>query len=46
VVGRQDAPHAVRVSLMPGADTNRLEGALRILAEILEEPPEPGLVVV
>jgi len=46
VVGRQDAPHAVRVSLMPVADTGRLEGALRILAEILEEPPEPGLVVV
>lgn len=46
VVGRQDAPHAVRVSLMPVADLGRLEGALRILAEILEEPPEPGLVVV
>jgi DNA-binding transcriptional MocR family regulator len=46
VVGRQDAPHAIRISLMPVADTTRLEGALRILAEILEEPPEPGQVVV
>jgi DNA-binding transcriptional MocR family regulator len=47
VVGRQDAPHAIRISLMPVADIARLEGALRILAEILEEPPEePGLVVV
>jgi DNA-binding transcriptional MocR family regulator len=46
VVGRQDAPHAVRVSLMSEPDFERLEGALRILAEILEEPPEPGPMVV
>lgn len=45
-VGRHDPVHAVRISLSPVADESRLESALQVLAEILEQPPEPGDVVV
>jgi DNA-binding transcriptional MocR family regulator len=46
LVGRIATPHAVRVCLGTPADRDRLEGALRILAGILEESPQAGPAVV
>lgn len=46
IAGRAPPPHAVRVCLGPVADRGRLEEGLRVLAEILSQPPEPCQVVV
>ena len=46
IAGRASPPHAVRVCLGPIADRRRLEQGLQVLAEILEQPPEPCQVVV
>ncbi|HEU4474088.1 MAG TPA: PLP-dependent aminotransferase family protein [Gemmatimonadales bacterium] len=43
VVGRESAPHAVRVSLGATASRARLEEGLRRLAELLRDGPEPSL---
>ena len=43
VVGRESAPHAVRVSLGATASRARLEVGLGRLAELLREGPEPSL---
>ncbi|MGD8377542.1 MAG: PLP-dependent aminotransferase family protein [Acidobacteriota bacterium] len=40
------APAAVRISLLPVADLDRLEADLRTLTDILERPGEPGHCVV
>ncbi len=45
VVGRESAPHAVRVCLGATASRARLEEGLRRLAELLEEGPKPSLSV-
>jgi DNA-binding transcriptional MocR family regulator len=43
VVGRESAPHAVRVCLGATSSRARLEQGLKRLAELLEEGPEPSL---
>jgi DNA-binding transcriptional MocR family regulator len=43
VVGRESAPHAVRVCLGATASRARLEEGLRRLAELLRNGPEPSL---
>ena len=43
VVGRESAPHAVRVCLGAGIGRERLEDGLRRLAGLLSEGPEPNL---
>jgi DNA-binding transcriptional MocR family regulator len=43
VVGRESAPHAVRVCLGATSSRARLEEGLGRLAELLEEGPEPSL---
>jgi DNA-binding transcriptional MocR family regulator len=45
VVGRATAPHAVRVCLGPARDRAELERGLRTLVEVLDGPPEAGLMV-
>jgi DNA-binding transcriptional MocR family regulator len=45
MVGRQSAPHAVRVCLGATVGRERLEDGLRRLAGLLREPPEPSLTV-
>lgn len=45
VVGRESAPHAVRISLGPGGGRARLEEGLERLASILREGPGPSLMV-
>jgi DNA-binding transcriptional MocR family regulator len=45
VVGRESAPHAVRVCLGATSSRARLEEGLGRLAELLEEGPEPSLSV-
>jgi len=45
VVGRDSAPHAVRVCLGSTPDRTRLEKGLQILADILRSTPEPALMV-
>jgi DNA-binding transcriptional MocR family regulator len=44
-VGREEAPHAVRVCLGATLNRERLEDGLRRLAELLREVPEPSLTV-
>jgi DNA-binding transcriptional MocR family regulator len=43
VVGRESAPHAVRVCLGAGVGRERMEDGLRRLAELLREGPGPAL---
>ena len=43
MVGREGAPHAVRVCLGATASRARLEEGLRRLAELLRNGPEPSL---
>ena len=45
LVGRESAPHAVRVCLGATLDRKRLEDGLRRLAELLDAPPTPGPMV-
>jgi DNA-binding transcriptional MocR family regulator len=45
VVGRESAPHAVRVCLGATSSRARLEEGLGRLATLLEEGPEPSLSV-
>jgi DNA-binding transcriptional MocR family regulator len=45
VVGRESAPHAVRVCLGATSSRARLEEGLTRLAELLDEGPEPSLSV-
>ena len=45
MVGRQSAPHAVRVCLGATLSRQRLEDGLKRLAELLNEVPEPSLTV-
>jgi DNA-binding transcriptional MocR family regulator len=45
VVGRESAPHAVRISLGAGANRARLEEGLQHLAATLREGPEPSLTI-
>ncbi|HEV7366561.1 MAG TPA: PLP-dependent aminotransferase family protein [Gemmatimonadales bacterium] len=45
MVGRQSAPHSVRVCLGATLSRERLEDGLRRLAELLNEVPEPSLTV-
>ncbi len=45
VVGRESAPHAVRLSLGPGGGRGRLEEGLERLAAILRDGPGPSLMV-
>lgn len=44
-VGRGAVPHAVRVCLGAVADRSRLEKALGILVDILDQPPEPCVCI-
>jgi DNA-binding transcriptional MocR family regulator len=45
MVGRESAPHAVRVCLGATLSRERLEHGLKRLAELLHEAPEPSLTV-
>jgi DNA-binding transcriptional MocR family regulator len=45
VVGRESAPHAIRISLGPGGGRGRLEEGLERLAAILREGPGPSLMI-
>jgi DNA-binding transcriptional MocR family regulator len=45
VVGRESAPHAVRISLGPGGGRARLEAGLERLAAILRDGPGPSPMV-
>jgi DNA-binding transcriptional MocR family regulator len=45
MVGRESAPHAVRVCLGGTVDRDRLTRGLEILAELLRSSPEPSLNV-
>ena len=45
VVGRESAPHAVRVCLGATSSRARLEEGLTRLGDLLEEGPKPSLSV-
>jgi DNA-binding transcriptional MocR family regulator len=45
LVGRETAPHAVRVCLGAGLSRSRLEEGLHRLAELLRHPPGPSAMV-
>jgi DNA-binding transcriptional MocR family regulator len=45
LIGRGSPPHAVRVCLGAAADQARLEQGLRLLADLLEGPPDIGPVM-
>lgn len=45
VVGRESAPHAIRISLGAGANRARLEDGLTRLATTLREGPGPSLTI-
>ncbi|MDX6709804.1 MAG: hypothetical protein QOH96_820 [Blastocatellia bacterium] len=46
VVGRGNAPHAVRICLGAPSERRRLEKGLEVLAKILGNAPEPDFTTV